>query len=373
MNAAVSWGLAVLAVALAVPVVATAWYMVVPVAWDGGGRLGVLGLVFPLHLVVVTGASALLALLAWWAGATVAALLFLAVAVLAGALATWPLLAVRRQGRRLGVPVSLRTYVRECRRPNWGGPPATETIEFAPGLHLDVWRPAGSTDGEPRPAVVRVHGGGWVGGGRGEMPAWTAWLNGLGYMVFDVEYRLAPPERWHEAAADVATAVAWVVEHHGPYGVDPSRITVMGHSAGGHLGLLAAYGGAVTVRTVVNVYGPVDLDALHRRSGSPRYIDRCLRAFVGGGPDEVPDRYRAVSALASVRATSAPTITVLGERDRIVPRIQAEALDAALAAVGVTHETLLLPATDHGFDLNWGGFGTQLARARIERFLAEHG
>ena len=48
------------------------------------------------------------------------------------------------------------------------------------------------------------------------------------------------------------------------------------------------------------------------------------------------------------------------------------ALGAALAAAGVRHESVLLRATDHGFDLNWGGFGTQLARARISRFLAEH-
>jgi len=67
------------------------------------------------------------------------------------------------------------------------------------------------------------------------------------------------------------------------YDVDPDRITLMGHSAGGHLALLAAYGDAIGVRAVVNVYGPCDLEALHRRSGSRRYIDRCLRAFAGGG------------------------------------------------------------------------------------------
>jgi hypothetical protein len=43
-----------------------------------------------------------------------------------------------------------------------------------------------------------------------------------------------------------------------------------------------------------------------------------------------------------------------------------------LASAGVAHETVLLPGTDHAFDLNWGGFGTQVARARIARFLAEH-
>jgi acetyl esterase/lipase len=371
VSSAGSWVLAGLAVVLAVPVVAMAWFMLVPVGWDGGGRLGVLGLVFPLHLLVVTVGSGLLVVVTWWASAPVAAGVFVATAVLSGAMALWPAVAVWRRARATGVRLSIATYVREARRPNWGGPPATETVMFAPDLHLDVWPPPAATGS--RPAVVRVHGGGWVGGGRGEMPAWTAWLNDRGYAVFDIDYRLAPPPRWHEAAADVEAAVAWVVEHHCAYGIDPGRITLMGHSAGGNLALLAAYGGAVPVRTVVNVYGPGDLDALHRQSGSRNYIDRCLRAFVGGGPDEVPDRYRAASPLGRVTDTSPPTITVLGHRDRMVPAGQAEALEAALATAGVAHETLLLPATDHGFDLNWGGFGTQLARARIGRFLDEHG
>jgi len=40
-----------------------------------------------------------------------------------------------------------------------------------------------------------------------------------------------------------------------------------------------------------------------------------------------------------------------------------------LAGPGVAHETYILPANDHGFDTNWGGFGTQIARARIKEFL----
>jgi len=373
VSSAGAWVLAALAVALAVPVGAMAWLMLVPVGWDRGGRVGVLGLAFPLHLLVVTLGSGLLALLTWWASATVAAVVFLATAVLSGAVAAWPTLAVWRRARGARERLSLATYVRAAPRPNWGGPPPTETVAFAPDLYLDVWLPPAAAAAGSRPAIVRVHGGGWVAGGRGEMPAWTAWLNERGYVVFDIDYRLAPPPRWHEAAADVEAAVGWVVEHHESYGVDPGRVTLMGHSAGGHLALLAAYGGAAQVRAVVNLYGPADLDAAYHRTDSPGYIGRCLDAFVGGGPDDVPDRYRAASPLTQVNGASPPTITVLGRRDRIVPADQAHALGAALAGAGVSHESVQLPATDHGFDLNWGGLGTQLARARIGRFLAEHG
>jgi dipeptidyl aminopeptidase/acylaminoacyl peptidase len=69
-----------------------------------------------------------------------------------------------------------------------------------------------------------------------------------------------------------------------------------------------------------------------------------------------------VSPLSHVDATTPSTITVLGQSDRIIPKAQAHALADALNRAGVAHETCLLPGNDHGFDVNWGGFGTQIAR-----------
>jgi len=45
-----------------------------------------------------------------------------------------------------------------------------------------------------------------------------------------------------------------------------------------------------------------------------------------------------------------------------VPLDQASTLDQALSKAGIAHETFLLPSNDHAFDINWGGFGTQIAR-----------
>ncbi len=241
-------------------------------------------------------------------------------------------------------------------------------------LALDVWAAAG----ELRPAVVKVHGGGWTDGARNEAEQWNLWLNGLGYHVFDVDYRLAPPARWRDAVGDVKAALGWVAVHAAEHRVDPDRISLMGHSAGGHLALLAAYsvGDAqfppprVDVRCIINIYGPCDLDRLY---GSSDGIDACLRQYMGGTPAEYPDRYRAVSPLTYVSAATPPTITVFGQRDRIIPVEQAELLAGALGAAGVAHETCIVPGEDHGFDVNWGTFATQIARAQIERFLGRHG
>jgi acetyl esterase/lipase len=224
--------------------------------------------------------------------------------------------------------------------------------------------------------MVRVHGGGWIGGGRGEAPAWNRWLNGRGMVVFDVDYRLPPPERSQDEVADVQSALRWVAAHATRCGADPDRISLMGHSAGGNLALLAAYRGATErqppVRCVVNLYGPADLTDLWATSGSRRYVDSCLGSYLGGRPDEVPERYAAASPLRHVTAAAPPTLTVLGTSDRIVPAGQARRLAAALEDAGVYSETVLLPATDHAFDINWGGFATQVARTAIGDFLDRH-
>lgn len=94
--------------------------------------------------------------------------------------------------------------------------------------------------------------------------------------------------------------------------------------------------------------------------------------YIGGTPEQVPDRYRALSPLTHVSGDSPPTITFLGTLDRLVLEDQATLLDEAMKRAGANHEMYLLPANDHAFDLNWGGFGTQIARARLRAFLERY-
>lgn len=103
---------------------------------------------------------------------------------------------------------------------------------------LDMWLvPEGAgARGRRHPAVVLVHGGGWDQGSRGGslLPGWLA---GRGYVVFDIDYRLATPTSpsWQQATGDVKCAVGWVNDHAARFGVDPERIALLGSSAGGHL------------------------------------------------------------------------------------------------------------------------------------------
>jgi acetyl esterase/lipase len=237
------------------------------------------------------------------------------------------------------------------------------------------------------PAFVRVHGGAWTHGVRGGLVRWDRWLSERGYDVFDVSYRLPPPQRWRQEVGDVKCAVGWVAAHAAAYGVDPGRIGLVGYSAGGNLALLAAYSmgdprlppscpvAPVRIRSVINMYGPSDLTRLYDKAGDDGhtgYLQTALRRYIGGSPLAYPGRYRLLSPLSHVGPAAPPTLSLRGDRDRLIPAGQITLLDRALARAGVAHRSYTLPFADHGFDANWSSLPTQLARGLVARFLARY-
>jgi len=74
----------------------------------------------------------------------------------------------------------------------------------------------------------------------------------------------------------------------------------------------------------------------------------------------------------SIEHDEVAALSRLQTSDRVVPVAQASALDRALSRCRSGPRNLMLPGTEHGFDINWGGFGTQIARAKIEGFLQQH-
>jgi acetyl esterase/lipase len=132
---------------------------------------------------------------------------------------------------------------------------ASATFAYAdhPGVDpgqtsLDVYRPAPDGDGcRDRPLVVWVHGGGWTSGDKSEYVADKVTLfNGAGYVFASVNYRLTdkdlptPAPQYPVHDQDTADALAWLVGHAEQIGADPSRVVVLGHSAGG--GIVSAVG-----------------------------------------------------------------------------------------------------------------------------------
>ena len=97
---------------------------------------------------------------------------------------------------------------------------------------MDIYIREGLTDA---PVVLYVHGGGWIRGDKTRALFKPAYLVPKGYLFASMNYRFHPEASLAEMAADVATAAVWLKQHASKYGGDGARITLMGHSAGGHL------------------------------------------------------------------------------------------------------------------------------------------
>jgi acetyl esterase/lipase len=221
-----------------------------------------------------------------------------------------------------------------------------------------------------------VHGGGWYSGDRQELPPLNRHLAGRGYAVAALDYRLAPAWTYPAPLEDVQAAVAFLAAHAEDYAVDPSRVVLMGRSAGGHLALMAAYGeaaalGGARVAGVVAYYPATDLAALARTDCAGPFTDlrQVTSQLLGAPVDDAPDEYRAASPLTYAARRQPPTLLVHGARDATVPVAQSRALAAALERAGNPVAYLELPWSGHGFDFPFRGLGHWLALRQVVRFL----
>jgi acetyl esterase len=130
-------------------------------------------------------------------------------------------------------------------------------------LPLRIYRPKGARS-EPLPVVVNFHGGGWVSGDLNHSQWWASSVAAeAGVLVISVAYRLAPEHSFPIPAEDCYDATVWIAEHAAELGADPSRLAVMGDSAGGNLAavvaLMARDRGTPDIALQMLIYPTVDL------------------------------------------------------------------------------------------------------------------
>ena len=200
-------------------------------------------------------------------------------------------------------------------------PPANiEARVFDPAhaLSLDVYRPPTRA---PAPIVVFIHGGSWQNGSRhGYRFVGSALARG-GALVLVPDYRKAPAYRFPTFMTDAATAVAWARAHGRELGGDPSRIYVMGHSAGAHIAVLLAadrrYLAAAgmeprDLRGVIAMSGPYDLVPSD---------EELMQVVFGKGND-----WHDAQPMEFIDGDEPPFLIMHGSGDRMVPAADSLAL-----------------------------------------------
>ncbi|TQM80247.1 acetyl esterase [Saccharothrix saharensis] len=227
---------------------------------------------------------------------------------------------------------------------------------FVPGPTADLparlYHPEG--DG-PFPAIVFLHGSGWVTCNLDIYDvALRALANATGHAVFAVNYQKAPEHPFPVPLDDSYAATAWLFEHAASVDVDPARIGVMGDSAGGNLAAAVALRarGALDLAFQVLVVPALDVDFT-----TPSYVEHetgyalstgTMRWFWSHylGSSGVTDL--AAPLRAAVEGLP-PTFVAVAEHDPV--RDDGERYAAKLDAAGVAVRLRRIDGTIHPFVL----------------------
>jgi acetyl esterase len=346
--------------------------------------------IFGPWLLVVLIAIGAFEILVWRASHSRGALLLMMMAVAATGWASVALGRMLAEFHDHGVPINLvRAFgvrVQPGSRPDddlvygtWQDQP----------LHLLAYKPRAAALGDSAPILLYIHGGGFSGGDRFESGTNLRWFADRGWLALSIDYTLSSVDRhlWDITTSQVGCAMAWTAANAARLGGDPARISLLGSSAGGNLAINAAYlanagrlesscGGTVPrVSAVSALYPPVDLAAAWV-SQVPAISDMARQFntyYVGGSPQQFPDRYRFVASATHINAAAPPTLVIFGANDHLVPPDATDRFVQQARNAGINIESIRFPYGEHAFNLNQYGIGNQFYLGMTDQFLSAHG
>lgn len=227
----------------------------------------------------------------------------------------------------------------EVRQPSQGKRP----------LFLDVYQPNSNDASWKRPALIAIHGGGFLFGDKSEMTNLCREFAARGYVCFSINYRLVPDEppgaaqdpyarTVLAAVEDAHHATQWILANATKYNVDATRLFIGGSSAGAVTSMLLAY-----------------------------------------NPDIKTPRFRAVADMWGTMGTRVgwlkksgpPLLIIHGKEDETITVSAAEQIDARARQIGLPHETFLIDGMGHSLPLNLEVKGQTLLQHLVDFFYRQ--
>ncbi len=271
-------------------------------------------------------------------------------------------------------------------------------------IQADVYRCAETP--EPSAAIVFIHGGALINGSRKHInPVQLDLYLAAGFTVVSIDYRLAPETKLPGIIEDLRDAFAWVAnDGPGLIGIDPSRIGVVGHSAGGYLALMSGFKVEPRPKAIVSFYGygaiadgrlanpsehylKQDLvpeeeirdmrngpPVSHWQEGRPglRFYLYCRQQGVwpkevsGHDPADGLEFFRPCCPIQNVTADYPPTMLLHGDCDTDVHHSRSIDMAEELRRHNVEHELIVLEGCGHGFD---GKMDDPMVRSAFDRSM----
>jgi acetyl esterase/lipase len=219
------------------------------------------------------------------------------------------------------------------------------------------------------PVVVFVHGGGWTTNDKSQFGSQAKSLQLKGDTVFNINYRLdsATVGAFPMEVDDVKAATQYALSHAAQYNGNPSKVILLGGSAGGQLVGMAAIqlnnATAGTVKGVVTLSGPTDFISLVQDDKNGTLgTKRTEQNFAQNIPQALGCALNACTVATETQWSPASQVTasncpsnwlIFNSQSELIPLDQPTAMDNALRAAGCHDTKTIVPGSEHAFAY-WG-------------------
>lgn len=235
-------------------------------------------------------------------------------------------------------------------------------------LHLHIFEPPGHRQSDRRPVFLAIHGGGWTGGNSRSFYPFAAHFAGHGMVGISLEYRLMNPKQnttVFDCVRDARSAVRWIRENAQSLGIDPSRIVVMGGSAGGHL--------AVSTALFDQINEESDNQAILTRPAALILMYPVIdTSSAGYGKAKIGERWRDLSPLHNIKSGLPSTLIFHGTADAVTPYVGAKKYHESSLAKGNKNQLITHPGGRHGYII-FDQAEYERALDRMKEFLLQQG
>ncbi len=225
---------------------------------------------------------------------------------------------------------------------------------------MDVYLPVGEG---PFPALIYIHGGGWIRGSRTALNDTAAFYAKRGIAGFSIYYTLATNgTAWPENIQDVVEAIRFIRQNAATYNIDTERVGVLGVSAGAQLASLAGTltgnesflegsSGNETIKSqvciVIDYAGVTDLEFVGKYENNT-FINRVITYSLGNVTyQENPKLWREASPATHISSDDPVFVIVHGTDDVVIPMQVDESFNAKLQKAGVKTHFIKVPNGDH--------------------------
>lgn len=210
-------------------------------------------------------------------------------------------------------------------------------------LKMKLYYPADYSSGKRYPAIVFFFGGGWMTGNIDQFKPQAEYLASKGMIAATAEYRIGKKHGTtpFESVKDGRSAIRYLRKNAEHLGIDTGRLAAGGGSAGGHVAAAA---------DLTAIDEETDDLSVNPRPNALVLFNPVFNNGPGNyGYDRLKNRYREISPFHNIRQGAAPTVVLLGTKDKLIPVAMAKQYQQNMQEVGGRCDLILYEGQEHGF------------------------